>query len=165
MATEITDPIVLFSLVQTVVLTLTMIVFIYQFRSQNMAIKDAAYQKALDDYSDSIALLVQKPELASLVDELGQLTPGVTVRTKLTPERSAVLGWMLLNYSLFERIYLLYAKNWIDEDTWSQWHAWMKTMAKHPMFQDVHNRSEGTFDKAFQKLVADAINAGPDFKK
>lgn len=142
-----------------------MIIFIYQFRSQNLAIKDAAYQKAMDDYTDSIALLVQKPELASLVNELGQTTPGASELTKLTPEGSAVLGYMLLIYSLFERVYLLYAKKWIDEDTWSQWHAWLKTMAKHPTFQDVHKRSEGTFDRAFQKLVADAINADLDFKK
>jgi hypothetical protein len=142
-----------------------MIIFIFQFRSQNLAIKDAAYQKALDDYSDSVALLVQKPELAALVEELGQLMPGAperTERTKMTPERSAVLGYMLLNYSLFERVYLLYAKKWIDEDTWSQWHAWLKTMAKHPMFQEVHKRSEGTFDREFQKLVAEASK--PDAK-
>jgi hypothetical protein len=133
-----------------------MIVFIYQFRSQNMAIKDSAYQKALDDYTNSIALLVQKPELAALVDEMGEITrAGVRESTKLTPEGAAVFGYMLLNYSLFERIYLLYAKKWIDEDTWSQWHAWMKVMAKHPMFQEVHRRSEGTFDRAFQKPVAE----------
>jgi hypothetical protein len=33
-------------------------------------------------------------------------------------------------------------------------------MAKHPMFQEVHRRSEGTFDREFQKLVAEA--SGPD---
>ena len=142
-----------------------MVIFIYQFRAQNLAIKDAAYQKALDDYSDSVALLVKKPELAALVEELGRLTPGATAATTLTSERGAVFGWMLLNYSLFERVYLLYAKKWLDEDTWSQWHAWMKVMAKHPMFQEVFNRSEGTFDKAFQKLVAEAIKADLDFKK
>ena len=142
-----------------------MVVFIYQFRAQNLAIKDAAYQKTLDDYSDSIALLVQKPELAALVDELGQLSAGATARTRMTSERAAAFGWMLLNYSLFERVYLLYAKKWLDEDTWSQWHAWMKIMAKHPVFLEVHNRSEGTFDKAFQKLVDDATKADLDFKK
>jgi hypothetical protein len=140
-----------------------MIVFIYQFRSQNLAIKDAAYQKALDDYTDSIALLVQKPELASLIDQMGELTrSGVPESSRLTPERSAVFGYMLLNYSLFERVYLLYAKKWIDEDTWSQWHAYLRIMAKHPVFQEVHRRSEGTFDKAFQKLVAEACK--PDAK-
>jgi hypothetical protein len=117
----------------------------------------------LDDYTDSIALLVQKPELASLIDQMGELTrSGVPESSRLTPERSAVFGYMLLNYSLFERVYLLYAKKWIDEDTWSQWHAYLRIMAKHPVFQEVHRRSEGTFDKAFQKLVAEACK--PDAK-
>lgn len=156
LATEITDPIVLFTLAQTVILTLTMIIFIYQFRAQNMAIKDAAYQKTLDDFSDSIALLIQKPELASLVDELGNFSRGGDPAFKLTPERAAAFGYMLLSYSLFERVYLLYAKKWIDEDTWNQWYTWMKTMAKHPIFQEVHRRSEGTYDREFQKLVAEA---------
>jgi hypothetical protein len=71
----------------------------------------------------------------------------------LTAEDSALFGYMLLNYSLFERIYLLYTRKWIDEDTWSQWHTWMKSMAKRPMFQAVHKRSQGTFDRAFQDLV------------
>ena len=64
---------------------------------------------------------------------------------------------MLLMYSLFERIYLLYAKKWIDDDTWGQWHTWMKIMAKHPLFQEVHRRSQGTFDREFQNLVGDAM--------
>jgi hypothetical protein len=124
-----------------------MIVFIYQFRAQNLAIKDAAYQKALDDYTDSIALLVQRPELASTIEEIGEITRAAGApasKIKVTPERGAVFGYMMLSYSLFERVYLLYAKKWIDEDTWNQWHAWMKLMCKHPMFQEVHNRSEGT---------------------
>ncbi len=64
---------------------------------------------------------------------------------------------MLLNYSLFERVYLLYDKKWIDAETWSQWHSWLKLMAKHPMFKEDHRRSEGTFDKAFYSLVGEAV--------
>jgi len=32
---------------------------------------------------------------------------------------------MLLNYSLFERVYLLHAMKWIDDGTCDQWHTWM----------------------------------------
>ena len=49
LATDLTDPIVLLTLTQTVVLALTMVIFIMQFRSQNIAIKEDAYQRALDD--------------------------------------------------------------------------------------------------------------------
>ncbi len=105
-------------------------------------------------------MLVQKPELAKLVDELGPPREGRdTQSTPMTSERGAVFGYMLLNYSLFERIYLLYSKKWIDEETWRQWYTWLKVMARHPMFMEVHKRSEGTYDKAFQKLVEDASKA------
>jgi len=160
MATDITDPVVLITLAQTVVLTITMIIFIFQFRSQDLAVKDSAYQKALDDYTDSVAMLVEKPELGSLVDEIGRLNSSSwESRAELSPQDRAQFGYMLLEYSLFERVYLLYAKKWIDEDTWSQWYTWMKTMAKHQKFQEIHERSQGTFDKKFQDLVEKAIKA------
>ena len=161
MATDISDPIVIATVVQTAVLALTMIIFIFQFRSQNIAIKDAAYQKALDDYTNQISLLVQKPELAPMMEELAEISRATKQGVeKVTQENSAGFAYMLLSYSLFERIYLLYSKKWIDEETWMQWHTWLKTMAKHQMFQQVHKRSEGTFDRAFQKLVDDASKFG-----
>jgi hypothetical protein len=164
-ATDITDPIVLMTLAQTVVLTLTMVVFIFSFRSQNLAIRDAAYQKALDDYTDSIAMLVERPELGKLIDEMGRSIAPSDSKAQgkaITIEDRATFGYMLLNYSLFERVYLLYAKKWIDKETWDQWHVWLKTMARHPVFQEVHRRSEGTFDRTFQKLVEEAsVGAAP----
>jgi hypothetical protein len=136
-----------------------MVVFIFQFRSQNAAIRDAAYQKALDDYTASITMLVERPELGRLVDDVGRRTGSTETEAKAdtsTAEDRALFGYMLLNYSLFERIFLLYDKKWIDAETWSQWHKWMESMARHPMFQEVHRRSRGTFDTAFQSLVDQA---------
>ncbi len=134
-----------------------MVVFILSFRSQNVAVKDAAYQKALDDYTSSITMLVERPELGELMDDIGrsQLAPGATAERLAEKDRPA-FAYMLLNYSLFERVYLLHKKKWIDDDTWDQWHTWMKNMAKHPLFQEVHRRSEGTFDRKFQDLVEEA---------
>src|SRR5947209_2001433 len=125
MATDISDPIVIATLAQTVVLTLTLIIFIFQLRSQNAAIKEAAYQKALDDYTNSISLLVQKPELTPLLTEMANLGRTSGERSQsMTLEAGAAFGYMLLSYSVFERIYLLYSKNWIDDETWQQWHTW-----------------------------------------
>jgi len=155
--TDFTDPIVLLTLAQTVILTLTMAVFILSFRSQNLAIKEAAYQKALDDYTASINMLVERPELGTLMDDMRrEMSPGDGAEP-LSEKNRVLFGYMLLMYSLFERIYLLYAKKWIDDDTWAQWHTWMKIMAKHPLFQEVHRRSQGTFDREFQNLVGDSM--------
>jgi hypothetical protein len=162
LAADITDPITLLTLAQTVILTLTMIIFILSFRTQNVAIKDAAYQRALDDYTDSISLLVEKPELGSIIDEMYlQDDPHHPEREALGEKNRAVFGYMLLSYSLLERVYLLHAKKWIDADTWDQWHNWMRVMARQPMFQEVHHRSHGTFDKKFQDLVEEAMKAPP----
>jgi hypothetical protein len=157
--TGITDPVVLLTLAQTLILTLTMVVFILQFRSQNVAIKDAAYQKALDDYTASISMLVERPELGRIIDDVGRGSYSTEQKAATdSAEDRALFGYMLLNYSLFERIYLLYAKKWIDAETWEQWHTWMRSMASHPMFQEVHRRSQGTFDRAFQVIVDQAAN-------
>lgn len=136
-----------------------MVVFILSFRSQNVAIREASYQSALNDYTDSIKMLLERPELGPLMDEMGRamMEPGEDAATISETDRAS-FAYMLLNYSLFERIYLLYEKKWIDEDTWSQWLTWMKGMAKHRMFQEVHKRSQGTFDKGFQDLVEGAMN-------
>ena len=108
MATALGDPIVLLTVAQTVILTLTMVVFIMSFRSQNLAIRDAAYQKALDDYAASISMLAQNPELGSILEDLGsEAAPG---SEPLGDEHRPVFGYMLLNYSIFERVYILYAK-------------------------------------------------------
>jgi len=135
-----------------------MVVFILSFRSQNLAIKEAAYQKALDDYTASITMLVERPELGSIMEDIGRSMVSPGVATEALSEKNRVpFAYMLLVYSLFERIFLLYDKKWIDDETWDQWHTWMKTMAKHSMFQEVHKRSQGTFDKEFQDLVDDAM--------
>ena len=157
MATDLSDPIIVLTIAQTVILTLTMVVFIFSFRSQNLAIKDAAYQKALDDYTASISMLAQSPDLRHLIDEMRADTAPGSEAAPLADKDRAVFSYMLLNYSLFERVYLLHAKKWIDDETWGQWHAWMKDMARHPMFQEVHNRSQGTFDRSFMELVEDAV--------
>ena len=104
-----------------------MVVFILSFRSQNVAIKEAAYQSALNDYTDSIKLLLERPELGQIMDEMGTalLKPGERAESISANDRAS-FAYMLLNYSLFERVYLLHIKKWIDDDTWDQWHTWMK---------------------------------------
>ena len=71
---DIADPVVLSSIISTAVLTLTLVVFILSFRSQDKAIREAAYQKALDDYTDTIRMLVDKPELSKITVELARTT-------------------------------------------------------------------------------------------
>ena len=155
---DITDPVALSSIVQTAVVTLTLVIFILSFRSQDKAIKEAAYQKALDDYTDSMRLLIEKPELRKFQVELARTTAPRSGTASATPEDMIVRNYILLLYGLMERIHLLFRKNWIDRETWSQWSAFLELLARHPMFQEVHRSSEGMFDKPFQDYVSDVLN-------
>jgi len=155
---EITDPVVLSTIVQTAVLTLTLLIFAMSFRTQNKANKEAAYQKALDDFTDAFKMLVDKPELNKLQDEMARIASPDSNAAPRSPEDRAVRSYFLLLYTLFERTHLLYRKKWINEDTWGQWSAFLETVAKHPMFREVHQGSEGMYDKPFLDYVSNILN-------
>jgi hypothetical protein len=153
---DFSDPTVWSTIVQTIVLTLTLVIFTLSFRTQNKATRDAAYQKALDDYSDSMKMLVERPELNSIQIELARITRRSDLANR-TPEQMLVRNYVLLLYGIFERIYMLYLKKWIDRETWIQWERFLTTIAKHPLFEDVHRSSEGMFDKPFQDFVTEIL--------
>jgi hypothetical protein len=53
--------------VQTIVITLTLLVFIFQFRSQERAIKESSYQNLMGRYNDFMLMQAEKPELSNLM--------------------------------------------------------------------------------------------------
>jgi len=63
-----TDLVVIASVVQTVVITLTLGVFIFQFRSQEKSIRESAVQNVMGRYTDYVRMLVEKPDLSKLLD-------------------------------------------------------------------------------------------------
>ena len=70
MANAILDPIVWSTIVQSIVLSLTLVIFALSFRSQNKAIQEQAYQKVMDDYGDALRMRSERPELYSFQLEL-----------------------------------------------------------------------------------------------
>jgi hypothetical protein len=67
---DISDPTVWSTIVQTIVLSLTLFIFTLSFRSQNKAIQEQAYQKVMDDYGDAMRMLSERPELYAFQLEL-----------------------------------------------------------------------------------------------
>jgi hypothetical protein len=149
-----TDLIIITSVVQTVVITLTLLVFIFQFRSQEKSIREAAIQNVMGRYTDYVRMLVERPELASLLNfsQRGAGANGAPVE-KLSPEEEAVQAYILLGYGILEEVFSLYKKEWIDEETWQQWTAFLERISGHPLFRRVHSFTSGTFDKDFQEFV------------
>jgi Cft2 family RNA processing exonuclease len=150
---EGTEIIVLTSLVQTAVITLTLLVFIFQFRSQETAIKESSYQNLMGRYNDFMMVQAEKPELSKLLrDWLGR-----DAETKIAAEDISVVANLLIAYGIVEEAFLLYAKKWINEETWEQWAAWLKDLTKHPRFDLIHQRMRGQFDKRFQDYVSKVL--------
>jgi len=148
------DLVVIATLGQTVVLTVTLIVFILQLRSQTKAIKDAAYQDVLDDYNDIIRTQVNRPEIGELLDDL--VRPGLVSALDLPPLSSReklVRSYLLMIYGLFERVYILHEKRWIDDASWREWATWIEVMSRNPIFTHVHTISRGMFNASFQEYV------------
>ena len=148
---EATEIIILTSLVQTVVITLTLLVFIFQFRSQERAIKESSYQNLMGRYNDFMMIQAGKPELNKLLRD--QLHDQDT-KTRITREDLSIIGNLLIAYGIIEEAFLLYMKKWIDEETWRQWATWLKDLARHPQFDLMHRRMRGQFDKRFEDYTS-----------
>ncbi len=157
---DISDPVVWSTLVQTVVLTLTLLIFIFSFRSQNKAIKEQAYQKVMDDYGDAMRMLSERPELYAFQLELFNATRRTPEREQksYTRDEMVIRNYVVMLYGFFERVFFLYRRKWIDEDTWRQWAAFLEIVALHPVFRDVHQSSGEMFDKPFVDYVANILN-------
>jgi hypothetical protein len=149
------DVVTIAALAQTVVLGVTMGILILQFRSQERATKEAAYQKVLDDYNDVIRTLVDRPELHVLLDDLVKTSPVAAQGWRsLSADEKYIWTHFMMIYALLERVYLLFAKGWIDRSTWQEWETWLAFMAKHPIFARVHEGSRGMFNRTFQDHVS-----------
>ena len=151
---EVTETIILTSLVQTVAITLTLLVLIFQFRSQEKAIKESSYQNLMGRYNDFMLMQAEKPELNKLLRDAFQSRDQ---ETKVASEEVSVITNLLIAYGIIEEAFLLYAKKWIDEDTWEQWAAWLRDLTKHPRFGLIHRRMKGQFDERFQDYVSKVL--------
>jgi hypothetical protein len=157
---DISDPIVWSTIVQTAVITLTLVIFILSFRSQNKAIQEQAYQKVMDDYGDAMRMLSDRPELYAFQLDLFNRSgrPLGREQKSYTREEMIIRNYVVMMYGFFERVFSLYRRKWIDEDTWRQWAAFLEIVAVHPVFRDVHQSSGEMWDKPFVDYVETILN-------
>jgi len=110
----------------------------------------------MDDYGDAIRLLLEKPELYQFQADLfnrGSRGSGGEQRS-FTREDLVIRNYVVMMYGFFERVHFLYRRKWIDETTWKQWAAFLKIVAEHPVFRDIHQSSAEMFDKEFVDYVS-----------
>jgi len=132
------------TIVQTVVISLTLVVFIFQFRSQEKAIKEASYQNLLGRYNNFIMSGQESDPLFARF--LGS-------NTDIKEEDLATVRRLMISYGIIEEAYELYKKGWIDEESWEQWNSWLRAISRHPHFRTLHTQTAGMFDRDFQTHV------------
>ena len=140
------------TVVQTVVITLTLLVFIFQFRSQERAIREASYQNLLGRYNDLMMSGSRDDDL--LFARLFSEDDGVD------PKDLATIRRLLLSYGIIEEAYELYKRGWIDKESWEQWNTWLKALSRHPHFARLHSATAGMYDKDFQEHVSRLLDTG-----
>jgi high-affinity Fe2+/Pb2+ permease len=139
------------TLVQTIVITLTLLVFIFQFRSQEKAIRESSYQNVLGRYNDYVMSGSSSDDLI-----LARL---FSPAREFSKDEIAGVRRLMIAYGIIEETYELYKKKWIDKETWDQWDAWLKVMIKYPDFAMLHGAASGMFDKDFQDYVTQLIKS------
>ncbi|HYC26714.1 MAG TPA: hypothetical protein VEB67_01680 [Nitrososphaerales archaeon] len=143
------------TIVQTVVISLTLLIFIFQFRSQERAVKESSYQNLLGRYNEMMMSWSDDGE-DMLISRL--VAPG----KELDPKEKTTVRRLLLSYGIIEEAYELYKKKWIDEESWEQWNTWLKAICRNPLFVMLHSSTAGMYDKDFQDHVTKMIAAtGP----
>ena len=153
--TSVTDPTVILAIGQTLVITLTLVVFIFQFRSQEKAIRESAYQNLLGRYHEYI--LSSDSADSRMLSRLFQARSGSS--TKPSDEDVAVYRRLMIAYGIIEEAYGLYNRGWIEEATWEQWDAWLRALAQNPSFSMLHTATAGMFDKEFQGHVSEVLDS------
>jgi hypothetical protein len=138
------------TVVQTVVITLTLLVFIFQFRSQERALKEASYQNLLGRYNDFI-MSSGNADDALFARLLSSANIGAT--------DAPTVRRLMISYGIIEEAYELYSKGWIDKESWEQWNTWLKAISRHPHFPTIHNATTGMFNKDFQEHVSRLLSS------
>jgi len=139
------------TMVQTVVITLTLLVFIFQFRSLENAIREASYQSLLGRYNDYI--------MSGQTEDNLLLARLFSSGKDLSTSDLAGIRRLMIAYGIIEEAYGLYKKGWIDKETWDQWAAWLKALSAHPHFAMLHATTSGTYDKDYQNHVSKLIES------
>jgi hypothetical protein len=141
------------TIVQTLVITLTLIVFIFQFRSQEKAIKEASYQNLLGRYNE---FMMSGQDADNLLFARLLSQSNADLETKDV----AIIRRLMISYGIIEEAYELYKKGWIDEEAWEQWNTWLKAICRNPHFEKLHSSTAGMFDREFQAHVSRLLESG-----
>jgi hypothetical protein len=153
-----TTLILISTVVQTIVISLTLVIFTLSFRSQERAIRESSYQGLIGRYNDLIGTVANKPELTRMM--MGAVSGRDS--EKMSKQDAVIIGHLLFAYGIIEEAYILREKKWIDEDNWQQWAAFLKSLSRSPLFAPMCDWTHGTFDPGFEAFVQEILKGAKE---
>lgn len=109
----------MFNAIQTLIITISLGLLIYQLKQFNQNLQQDAYTK-LADYSMKINELVLQGK--PLADQLYQHH---TDYLELSNDQKDLYLYLALIFGLCERLYLLFIMKGINRKTWAAWERWL----------------------------------------
>jgi hypothetical protein len=94
-------------------------------------------------YTDYVKMLIEKPELSKIRNFRDSPWSSGSKFEKLSEEDEVVSSYLLLGYGIFEEVFLLHKRKWIDDHTWEGWSAFLQNISRHPLFRRVHEVVSG----------------------
>lgn len=142
------------SLVQTIVLTATLVALILQLRKQTQVMRHEALSSCRAEYALLVRMMITHKELSKVYDKLGSVQPGqVDNWHSYSEEERLVYHYLELNYELFERVFVLHKRGWIDSVEWKSWEVWLKELSSHPLFCDVRRDNTAMFSSDYETYI------------
>lgn len=126
-------------IVQTVVIILSFGALVWQLFQVNRNLKQDAYSRAIEDHSQMVNRLLEKPRLNRFFYE------GVKDFEILNADEKDFYNYIALSFTLFERIYLLSRRGAVEPQIWSSWEKWLVEGWFRLQLFEIFWKNEGVF--------------------
>jgi hypothetical protein len=145
---------VLLTGIQTFIVILSFAALIWQMRQLNRTLRQDAYARAIEDYSQMGNYLMDKPHLNRF------FYAGNPVVEALNDEEKDCYNYVALVMTLFERIYLLNSKGNLDHEIWESWERWLiHAWLPMTMFSVFWNAERQFYTTSFSRYIDATLDA------
>jgi hypothetical protein len=140
------------SIVQTIVVIISLWYVSKQARDAAKAIKGQTYQSIISAYAEIESRIAQDSEMANIYN-IGRHIP-----EQLSPiDKIRFEQFMCSIFNFFENLYYQNENGLLDEHLWSGWHKLMESNLKETGFQDYWKDHSYFYSERFSKYIESVI--------
>ena len=117
------------------------------------------YQKIRDDHQSQIRVLLNDQELLACFnqDEIPDTLEKDFDIDKLKPIERKIFNFFILEFDLYERVFLAKNSGIIDNEEWELWLEWFKIFKKNWIFRFTFERMAHVFESELMNSIGEAI--------